>query len=127
MFNNITILSLFALRLTKKFYGYCCLLPMITLLPLAFVKNRISLKGLLGISPHFYSYDLPLKPPNPFLISQSLRSPSLFLSLSQTDASPVGVVLLRKRWRFDSCSSSLNRSGGWAPTSAVWKIDFSLF
>ncbi|XP_059436654.1 uncharacterized protein LOC132169677 [Corylus avellana] len=34
--------------------------------------------------------------------------------------SPVGVVLLRKRRLFDSGSNSLNRSGGWAPTTAVW-------
>jgi hypothetical protein len=42
----------------------------------------ISMKGLLGISPHFYFHHLPLKPPNSFLISQPLLS--FPLSLSQT-------------------------------------------
>lgn len=44
--------------LAKKFDGHCCLFTIITFLPITFVKNRICLTGLLGISPLFLFYYL---------------------------------------------------------------------
>jgi hypothetical protein len=52
----ITILPLFTLQIAKKFDGHCCLLLMITVLPIAFVKSQICLTGLLGISPILLFY-----------------------------------------------------------------------
>jgi hypothetical protein len=97
----------------------------------AFLKIGIETSLPPFFSPLLFSY------PSPAPFSQTSASVSFFSpsppaihnffrfiipSFSLADASPVGVVLLRKRWRFHSSSSSLNRSGGWAPTSGGWAL-----